>query len=159
MLNKFGNLHLLILIGAVAVCSLLLIQQNVLAAWQPPSSQPGGTNLDGVVFNPLTQDLDLGGKKITGSSKIIIDPNNGIYSKGIKGVWGVANNPATDLAGYFVGKVNVDDNPHLAAQFGVSSIPTIMVFKSGQPVERIIGVRQKQDYVNAVSQYSSPVSE
>ncbi|PIR06847.1 MAG: hypothetical protein COV55_01955 [Candidatus Komeilibacteria bacterium CG11_big_fil_rev_8_21_14_0_20_36_20] len=107
MLNKFGNLHLLILIGAVAVCSLLLIQQNVLAAWQPPSSQPGGTNLDGVVFNPLTQDLDLGGKKITGSSKIIIDPNNGIYSKGIKGVWGVANNPATDLAGYFVGKVNV----------------------------------------------------
>jgi len=58
-----------------------------------------------------------------------------------------------------VGKVNVDENPHLAAQFGVSSIPTIMVFKSGQPVERIIGVRQKQDYVNAVSQYSSPVSE
>lgn len=53
-----------------------------------------------------------------------------------------------------VGKVNVDENPHLAAQFGVSSIPTVMIFKGGQPVERIIGVRQKQDYVTAVGQYA-----
>ncbi|NCS31951.1 thioredoxin [bacterium] len=59
----------------------------------------------------------------------------------------------------FVGKVNVDDNPHLAAQFGVSSIPTIMLFKGGSPVERIVGVRQKQDYIDAINNYTGEGSD
>ncbi|MDD3646800.1 MAG: thioredoxin [Candidatus Gracilibacteria bacterium] len=41
-----------------------------------------------------------------------------------------------------VAKVNVDENPALAAQFRVMSIPTMIIFKDGKPVEQIVGVRQ-----------------
>ncbi|MFX0097283.1 MAG: thioredoxin [Candidatus Hodarchaeota archaeon] len=47
---------------------------------------------------------------------------------------------AKKYAGKMVfGKVNVDENPKLATQFGASSIPTFIIFKGGKPVERIIG--------------------
>ena len=42
-----------------------------------------------------------------------------------------------------VGKVNVDDSPQAAGQFGVSSIPTIMLFKGGEVVDRFVGVQPK----------------
>ena len=38
-----------------------------------------------------------------------------------------------------VGKVNVDENPNLAGQHGVMAIPTLILFKKGQPVDRIVG--------------------
>lgn len=38
-----------------------------------------------------------------------------------------------------VGKVNVDENPHISGQFGISSIPTLILFKRGQVVNNIIG--------------------
>lgn len=44
-----------------------------------------------------------------------------------------------------VGKLNVDENQAIAAQFGVMSIPTLLVFKNGQPVERIVGYMPKKD--------------
>ena len=43
-----------------------------------------------------------------------------------------------------VGKVNVDEEPGLAGQFGISSIPTLMVFKNGQLVNTAVGVRPKE---------------
>ena len=39
-----------------------------------------------------------------------------------------------------VGKVNVDEQPDLAAEFGVMSIPTLLVFRNGQLVNRSIGL-------------------
>lgn len=42
-----------------------------------------------------------------------------------------------------VGKVDVDEEPMLAAKFGISSIPTLMVFKNGQVVNTSIGVIPK----------------
>jgi thioredoxin 1 len=42
-----------------------------------------------------------------------------------------------------IGKVNVDNSPAAAAQYGVSSIPTLMVFKGGEVVERFVGVQPK----------------
>ena len=44
---------------------------------------------------------------------------------------------------YKVGKVNVDAEPALAAQFGIMNIPTVLVFKNGQVVEKSIGLVQK----------------
>jgi len=42
-----------------------------------------------------------------------------------------------------VGKINIDDNPGIAQQFGISSIPTLLVFKSGEVSESFVGVRPK----------------
>ena len=42
-----------------------------------------------------------------------------------------------------VGKLNVDENQQTAGQFGVMSIPTLLYFKNGQPVESVIGAQSK----------------
>lgn len=44
-----------------------------------------------------------------------------------------------------VGKVNVDEEPDLTMQYNVSSIPTLMVFKNGQLVNKAIGYREKDE--------------
>lgn len=47
-----------------------------------------------------------------------------------------------------VGKVNVDEQPELAGQFGVMSIPTLMVFKGGKLVNKAIGAMPMQSILN-----------
>jgi thioredoxin 1 len=42
-----------------------------------------------------------------------------------------------------VGKINVDEQPELASQFGVFSVPTLMVMKDGQIVKHAVGARPK----------------
>jgi thioredoxin 1 len=44
---------------------------------------------------------------------------------------------------FTVGKVNVDDHPELAGKFGVMNIPTLIFFKGGQEVDRVVGVASK----------------
>ena len=44
---------------------------------------------------------------------------------------------------FTIGKVNVDEHPELAAQFGVLNIPTLIFFKGGQEVDRAVGVQPK----------------
>jgi len=46
-----------------------------------------------------------------------------------------------------VTKLDVDQNPTLATRFGVMSIPTLILFKNGQPVERIVGYMPKEKLV------------
>lgn len=43
-----------------------------------------------------------------------------------------------------VGKVNTDENPQIATQHGIQSIPTLMVFKGGQVVDRLVGALPKE---------------
>ena len=52
-----------------------------------------------------------------------------------------------------VGKINVDENPALAQQFRVMSIPTLIVLKDGKPVEMMVGVKQKQELNEIVAKY------
>jgi thioredoxin 1 len=42
-------------------------------------------------------------------------------------------------------KLNVDDNPKIASQYGVMSIPTLIIFKEGKPVSNIVGFRPKNE--------------
>jgi thioredoxin 1 len=46
-----------------------------------------------------------------------------------------------------VGKLDVDSNPQIATQYGIRSIPTLLVFKNGKVVEKQVGVVPKQNLV------------
>ncbi len=46
-----------------------------------------------------------------------------------------------------VGKVNVDDEPDLAEAFGISSIPTLILFKDGKAADMMVGLRSKDEIV------------
>jgi thioredoxin 1 len=55
-----------------------------------------------------------------------------------------------ELAGEYDGKVhmvklNVDENPKTASQYGIMSIPTLLIFKDGAPVSNIVGFRPKAE--------------
>jgi thioredoxin 1 len=43
------------------------------------------------------------------------------------------------------GKVNIDDHQELAAQYGIRSIPTLLLFQNGQVADQIVGLRSKRD--------------
>ena len=47
-------------------------------------------------------------------------------------------------------KINVDDNQSIAAKFGISSIPTLMVFKNGEVAEKIVGMVPKNTLKEAI---------
>ncbi len=44
-----------------------------------------------------------------------------------------------------VGKLNVDENPSAPAKFGIRGIPALLLFKGGQVVEQVVGIRPKAD--------------
>lgn len=46
-----------------------------------------------------------------------------------------------------IGKVDVDDNPEISMNFGIRSVPTLMIFKGGQVVDQIIGAVSKDRIV------------
>ena len=49
-----------------------------------------------------------------------------------------------------IGKLNVDDAPNSAQSYGVSSIPTLMIFKDGEVIERLVGVQPKTKLQQAI---------
>lgn len=60
---------------------------------------------------------------------------------------------AADYAGKIkVGKVNVDEQRSIAERYRIMSIPTIYLFKDGQPVDKIIGARPKADFERFIQQ-------
>ncbi len=57
----------------------------------------------------------------------------------------IVDEVATDFDGKAkVGKVNVDDNPDTSVEFGVRNIPTLLFFKDGEVVDKIVGAAQKE---------------
>lgn len=61
---------------------------------------------------------------------------------------------ANDYAGRVrVGKLNTDENPHVASSMGISAIPTLILFKNGQPVERMMGLQQKARLSAAIDRH------
>ncbi|NBI28856.1 thioredoxin [Chengkuizengella marina] len=52
-----------------------------------------------------------------------------------------------------IAKVNVDDNPESASRFGVMSIPTLIVFKDGEPVDKVVGFQPKDALKSVVSKH------
>ena len=61
---------------------------------------------------------------------------------------------ASEYAGKLkVVKLDVDESGDVAGQFGVQSIPTLILFKGGQPVERLVGNVPKPAIVSKIQQY------
>ena len=52
-----------------------------------------------------------------------------------------------------VGKLNIDDHPGIAGQFGVRSIPTLILFKGGKPVNQIVGAVPKSKLEEMVNKH------
>jgi len=50
-------------------------------------------------------------------------------------------------------KVNTDDNPSVASQYGIRSIPTLMIFKGGQRVDMVVGAVPKTTLANTLEKY------
>lgn len=56
----------------------------------------------------------------------------------------------TEMPDVQIGKVNVDEQMDLARQFRVVSIPTLIIFKNGQEVQRMVGVTSKEELKDAM---------
>lgn len=52
-----------------------------------------------------------------------------------------------------IGKLDVDANPSTAMAYGVMSIPTLLLFKAGEPVERIVGFKPKDQLVSGLQSH------
>lgn len=64
-----------------------------------------------------------------------------------------------ELAGQYEGRVkvaklNVDDNPSVSGQYRVMSIPTMILFKDGQPVEGMVGAQPKRAFESLLEKYA-----
>lgn len=65
----------------------------------------------------------------------------------------VIDSLADDLSGKaVVGKVNIDDEPDLATKYGVVTIPTVILFKNGVEVKRLVGLQSKLTLTQMVEQ-------
>ncbi|MBE1445618.1 thioredoxin family protein [Paenibacillus sp. OAS669] len=51
-------------------------------------------------------------------------------------------------------QIDCDESPEIAAEFGVMSMPTVIVFHNGEPVDKFIGLRPKGVYQAALSRYA-----
>jgi thioredoxin 1 len=50
-----------------------------------------------------------------------------------------------------IGKLNVDENKQIANEFGIRSIPTLILFKDGKAVEKFTGIKPKQTFAKAIN--------
>ncbi len=50
-------------------------------------------------------------------------------------------------------KVNTDENPNVASQYGIRSIPTLMIFKDGQKVDMVVGAVPKTTLASTLEKY------
>ena len=53
---------------------------------------------------------------------------------------------------YVVAKLNTDENPRVSSQFRIDAIPTMLIFKNGQLVERLVGLQPKQAIATKLAQ-------
>jgi len=57
--------------------------------------------------------------------------------------------------GVKVGKLNVDEQGDIAGRYSVMSIPTVLLFKGGQPVESFVGVQSREKYKEAIEKHKN----
>jgi thioredoxin 1 len=58
-------------------------------------------------------------------------------------------------SGLLVGKLNIDENPNKTSEYSISSIPSMVLFKSGKPVKTIVGAKPKHLLLKELSEWMS----
>ena len=96
----------------------------------------GGEMLYGFVAGLLASNYDITDLYIDGILKVL---NHDINRLGV-----VLDEMAAEYDSIRIGKINVDEEQALAIKFGVSSIPTLILFKDGQIDKRLVGLRTKE---------------
>ena len=62
----------------------------------------------------------------------------------------VLDDIANEYDGVKIGKINVDEEQALAMEYGISSIPTLMILKDGKAVDTLVGLRSKEELVSSL---------
>src|SRR4030042_6869906 len=107
-------------------------------------------NLKDTPFNIKDEDFDETIKKY----KIIIVDCWAAWCGPCRMMTPVIDDLAKEMGGKVVfGKVNVDENPATSFKYKIMSIPTLLVFKNGNLVDRIIGAYPKEELKNKISSY------
>ncbi len=63
------------------------------------------------------------------------------------------------LADEYAGKLDVDSNPTTPGQYGVQGIPTVILFKGGEEVARLVGARPKAQFVSMIEPHLAEAAE
>lgn len=63
----------------------------------------------------------------------------------------IANEGEVDVA---IAKLDIDESLEIAKQFGVMSVPTVIIFKNGDEVERLVGLKQKSQIIETLKNYA-----
>lgn len=61
---------------------------------------------------------------------------------------------ASELPNVSIGKIDIDNSPAPAEKYGVSSIPTLILFKNGEEVDRIVGLKDKDALVKLITKHA-----
>lgn len=52
-----------------------------------------------------------------------------------------------------IGKLNIDEQKKTATEFGIRSIPTVVLFKDGKPIEKFVGIKSQSTYSKAIKNH------
>ncbi|EYE60538.1 thioredoxin family protein [Bacteroides fragilis str. S6L5] len=61
---------------------------------------------------------------------------------------------ASELSNVSIGKVDIDNASATAEKYGVSSIPTLILFKNGEEVDRVVGLKDKDTLVKLITKHA-----
>lgn len=91
-------------------------------------------------------------EKVIGASVPVLVDFFAVWCGPCKMIAPVIGEIAENADGYAVYKVNVDELPELAAEYGVSSIPTLIAFRNGKDIERHVGLADKNTILRLIKQ-------
>lgn len=92
-------------------------------------------------------------KEVIGNEKAVLVDFYATWCPPCKMLAPVLEKVASSRADFDVIKVNIDENQDLAMQYRVEVVPTMVVFKGGKPVDKIVGFTDESKIVDVMSNY------